>query len=164
MKGIPRSDAIGLRLIVAYKIVKAIIELLVGAALLLVGSAGLAEGLGTLAGVMRRHVTEAWSIALAERLMHASAGHPVFVVVTALTTDGTVTLIEGWALHRRYRWSGWLVVAATALFLPFEVVMIIRHPSAGHVVLLLVNALIVLYLLERRVLLSTDRKCPSAPE
>jgi uncharacterized membrane protein (DUF2068 family) len=164
VKKTPRYDAIGLRLIVAYKIVKAIVELLVGAVLLFVDSARLAEGLGTLAEEIRRHVTEAWSIALAERLMHASAGHHVFVLVTALTIDGTVTLIEGWALHRRYRWSGWLVVAATALFLPFEGVMVIRHPSAGHVVLLLVNALIVLYLLERRALLSTNRKCLSAPE
>jgi uncharacterized membrane protein (DUF2068 family) len=67
----------------------------------------------------------------------------VLVVAVAVIVDGTVTLVEGWALHGRYRWSRWLVVATTSSLLPIEVVTLVRHPSAGRVMLVLVNALIV---------------------
>jgi uncharacterized membrane protein (DUF2068 family) len=138
-----RSDAIGLALIVGYKIVKGILELLGGVMLLLWGSAGFAEEI-------RRHLTEAWSVALAERLVQASTAQNLFVVVAAVTIDGALALIEGWALHRRYPWSRWLVVGATSIFLPFEVVMLTHHPSAGRALLLLLNLLVVVYLLLRR--------------
>jgi uncharacterized membrane protein (DUF2068 family) len=145
-----RSNAVGLRLIIGYKVVKAMAELLAGASFLILGSVGLAERLTYVAQAIRHHVTEAWSISLAERLIDVSTAHHVFVVAVAVIFDGTVTLIEGWALHCRYRWSRWLVVGTTSLLLPFEAVTLTRHPSAGRVVLLLVNALIVAYLIRRR--------------
>jgi len=138
-----RPDSIGLTLIVGYKIVKGILELIVGGMLLMLGSGGLAEEI-------RRHLTEAWSVVLAERLIDASTAQHVLVIVAAVAMDGAVTLIEGWALHRRYPWSGWLVAGTTSIFLPFEVIMLIRHPSAGRALLLLLNVLIVVYLLLRR--------------
>ena len=107
-------DAIGLKLIIGYKLVKAMAELLTGALFLLLGSVGFADVLSAAAQAIRHHATEAWSIALAERLIHASTPHNVFIVAVAVIVDGTVTLIEGWALHRRYRWSRRLVVGATS--------------------------------------------------
>ena len=146
-----RPDAMmGLRLIVGYKFAKAAAELLVGALFLFLGSVGLAEGLTVLAQEIRHHATETLSIALADRLIHASTAHNVFVVAVAVTIDGTVTLLEGWTLHRRYRWSPWLVVCTTASLIPFEVLTLARHPSTGRILLLLVNALILAYLVQRR--------------
>lgn len=158
-----RSKAIGLRLIIGYKLVKATIELLLGASFLLLGSVGLSEELTAVAHVIRYHATEAWSVALAERLILASTAQNVFVVAVAVIADGAVTLVEGWALHRGYRWSRWLVVCATSLFLPFEIVTLARHPSTGRVMLLLVNALIVIYLLWRRVAVTTNSHGVTAP-
>jgi hypothetical protein len=68
-----RPDAMmGLRLIIGYKFVKAIAELLIGASFFFLSSAGLADGLTAIAEGIRHHVTEAWSLTLAERLIHAS--------------------------------------------------------------------------------------------
>jgi uncharacterized membrane protein (DUF2068 family) len=150
-----RSSELGLRLIIGYKFLKRMIELLMGASFLFLGLVGVAEKLTAIVRVIRHHATEAWSIALAERIIHASTAHNVFVVAVAIIADGTVTLLEGWALHGRYRWSRWLVVGTTFSLLPFEVVTLVRHPSAGRVTLVLTNALIVVYLIQRRAAFTT---------
>jgi uncharacterized membrane protein (DUF2068 family) len=139
-----------LRLVIGYKFVKALAELAAGAAFLILGSVGLAEKLAHVAEEIRHHATEAWSVALAERLIDVSTAHHVLVVAVALIVDGTVTLVEGWALHRRYRWSRWLVLGTTSSLLPFEAVTLVRHPSVGRGALLLVNSLIVVYLIRSR--------------
>jgi uncharacterized membrane protein (DUF2068 family) len=141
----------GLKLIVGYKFVKAALELLPGALLLSRGAAGLTGDLQALAMFLRHHATEAWSIALAERLVHATTQRHVLVVAVAALLDGAFTFVEAYALHRRYRWSRWLVIGATSCSLPVEVVALVLHPTAGRMLLLFVNLLIVLYLLQRRV-------------
>jgi uncharacterized membrane protein (DUF2068 family) len=146
-----RSDAVGLRLLVGYKLVKALTELLFAALVPFLGSAGLAEELHAIALTIRHHAAEAWSIALAERLVHAATERNLRVVALASLFDGVLSSVEGWALHRRYWWSRWLVVVTTSCLLPFEGVELLRHPSAGRVALLLVNALIVIYLVRRGV-------------
>jgi uncharacterized membrane protein (DUF2068 family) len=125
----------------------------VGATFFVMGSVGLAGKLASLARAIRHHATETWSIALAERLTDVSTARHVFVVAMAVTADGIVTVIEGWALQRHYAWSGWLVLGTTAALLPFEVLALSRHPNAGRAVLLLANLLIVGYLIRREILI-----------
>jgi uncharacterized membrane protein (DUF2068 family) len=139
----------GLRLIIGYKLGKALAEVLGGASIFILGSVGLAQKLAFIAQGIRRHATEDWSIALAEKLLDASTAHNVFVVAMAMLADSVVTAIEGWALYRRYVWSRWLVVLTTASLIPFEISALVRHPNAGRAVVLLVNLLIVVYLLKR---------------
>lgn len=146
---VSRSMPRGLRLIISYKLAKAVAEFLGGAVIFVLGSAGFAERLTHVAQAILRHATEAWSISLAERLMDASTAHNVFVVALSMVIDGIATSIEGWALYRRFAWSRWLVVATTAALVPFEVVALVRHPNAGRAAVLLINLLIVVYLARR---------------
>ena len=60
-----------------------------------------------------------------------------------------LTLGEGWALHRRFRWAPWLVVVATGSLLPFEVVELVRRPHALRLAVFVVNLTIVCYLATR---------------
>lgn len=147
--GVPGAMPRGLKLIVGYKLFKAAAELLGGASIFILGSVGLAQKLAYVAQAVQRHATEAWSIALAEKLLDASTAHNVFVVAMAMLADAVLTSIEGWALYRRYAWSRWLVVLTTASLIPFEIVALVHHPNAGHSVVLLVNLLIVVYLFRR---------------
>jgi uncharacterized membrane protein (DUF2068 family) len=142
-------DAIGLRLIIGLKLAKALIELPLGISLLIFASAGLRE-LTMIAEQIRHHTTEAWSIVLAERLIHVSTARNLVVVAVASIADALMAMFEGWALHRRYLWSRWLVVGTTSSFIPLEGFALVRHPSAVRAVLLLLNALIVVYLLIRK--------------
>ena len=140
----------GLRLIIGYKFAKAATELCAGVAFFAFGQAGATHKLVEAALTLRHHATEAWSIALAEKLLDVSTARHVQVVALAVVADGLVTAVEGWALQRGYAWSHWLVMLTTASLLPFEIIALAHHFNAGHVVVLTVNLLIVVYLLRHR--------------
>jgi uncharacterized membrane protein (DUF2068 family) len=148
---VTRPDDIGLRLIVGYKFAKAAVALLLGVLILSFASAGLADELRTIAMNVRNHATAAWSVALAKWLMNAATSRNLRVVAIASLLDAGASLFEGWALHRRFGWSRWLVVFTTSSLLPFEIVVIVRHFSVGRVALIAVNLLIVVYLVRHRV-------------
>jgi len=145
------APGFALGLIIGYKLAKALVELSFSAFLLFSGSAALLEKVNAAATIIRHHVAEAWSIVLAERLVHVASARSLLVIALALLLDGVLALIEGWALYRRYRWGRWLVVYTTSIFLPLEIIALIRHVNVGRGVVLLVNALIVIYLVLSRV-------------
>lgn len=146
-----KRNVTGVRLIVGYKLVKAALEVSLGVALLVAGSAGLAEDLRSAAIHFQHHATAAWSTALAERLVRAATGRHVLVLALASLLDGVFSAIEGWALQRRYRWGRWLVVAATSSLLPFEALALARRLSLVRSALLIVNAWIVGYLVRSNI-------------
>lgn len=147
----------GLGIIVGYKLVKAVIEITFGLAFLFLASR-MTNELHQLALHFREHATAAWSIALAERLGRAATARHVHVVALASLFDGMLSVVEGWALHRRRRWGALLVIGATSCLLPFEIASLVRHVTGGRVVLLLVNALIVTYLVRRRGSVDATRR------
>ena len=142
-------DAVGLRLIVRYKLAKAILELLLGILLLSFTCAGLTDHLREVAWHIRHHAVEAWSIAFAERLIRASTERNLLVVGVATLLDGALSVVEGWALYHRYRWSRWFVVGATSILVPFEGLALVDHFSVPRLVLLVGNVSIVVYLIWR---------------
>jgi uncharacterized membrane protein (DUF2068 family) len=93
-----------------------------------------------------RHHSQAWAIELAQLLTRASTPRGLVTIVVALFADGTLTLVEGWALIYGHWWGPWLVVVATGSLLPFEVVSLARHPHVGRALILVVNVAIVVYL------------------
>ncbi|MDB5323188.1 MAG: hypothetical protein JWN40_4819 [Phycisphaerales bacterium] len=54
---------------------------------------------------------------------------------------------EGVGLLLKKRWAEYLTVISTALLLPLEIMEVVRHPHVGRVVVLIANALIVVYLI-----------------
>jgi len=147
----------GLRLIVGYKIAKAALEIAFGAALVLLATKATDE-LRNAAIHVRDHGTAAWSISLADKVVQEATPRHLVVAAAASLLDGVLTSIEGWALYRRYRCAPWLVIGITSCLLPFEVLSLARHVTAGRVTLFFVNAAIVAYLLRRE---SSRRKTPS---
>ncbi len=97
-----------------------------------------------------RHHSQAWAIQLAELLTRASTPRGLVTIIVALVADGTLTLVEGWALIHGHWWGPWLVVVATGSLLPFrEVVALARHPHVGRALILVVNLAIVAYLIRK---------------
>ena len=138
--------AVGLRLIVFYKAVKAAGEVLLalaGAALL---AAGQGEHLHGVLLALREHVVAAWSTKLVALLVREATPGKLWLGVGAVAADALLTSLEGWALHRRYRWGPWLVVVATASLVPFEVYELSRKMSVARGATLAVNLAIVTYL------------------
>jgi len=145
------SDALAVRrdrgvvLIILYKGIKGSLWLVLATVIAALVHLDLADRVAGTAEVLRLHARP-WSIELAKLLLRASSRHALWVLVTALYADGSLTLVEGWALYHGRWWGPWLVVAATGALLPLEVVSLFRHPHFVRAVLLLVNAAIVVYL------------------
>lgn len=135
-----------LRIIVVYKLARAFIAL--GAAGLLCGliATGHDTALREWADGLRLHLSSHWSSELARTMDGLLERRHLWLAVLALTFDGILVSLEGWALWRSYAWGAWLVVASTAALLPIEAIGLWRHPHLGRVLLLCGNVIVALYL------------------
>ena len=144
-----RSDAVGLGVIVGFKLIKAAVGLSFGALVLGLIAAGMTHRLLHAVLQFRHHVAEHWSILLAELLIRTTTVQTLRVIGLAAIIDGASSLIEGWALYRRLWWSRWLIVCTTSVAIPLEGIAIVRHPSAIRIALIVTNVLIVVFLIRR---------------
>lgn len=135
----------GVVVIIAYKFVKGSLWLVFATTILVMMRMGLGDRLLGFAAHLRLHA-HPWSLRLANLVVEASSRHALKTIVVALFADGTLTLVEGWALFHGHWWGPWLVVVATGALLPLEVVSLVRHPRVVRALLLLVNLAIVVYL------------------
>ncbi len=136
----------GVRAIILYKTVKGVAELVGAAVLGLLLVFHETEGLHETATAIRHHVTAGWAVKLADLIMAGTSHHAIVITVVALTADGLLTGVEAWALERNHWWGPWLVVAASGVLLPVELLELVRKPRVGHVVILLLNVAMVVYL------------------
>jgi uncharacterized membrane protein (DUF2068 family) len=140
---------VGVRLIVAYKGIKAVLEIALAVALVLVIRRGGLSGLQAAAESLEHHVTSRWSILVGRAIAKAVSGRGLHVVELGLALDGILSAVEGWSLWRGYRWGSWLVVVATATPLPLEVHHLARSHGFSRAVLVLLNVAVVVYLARR---------------
>ncbi|HUK65614.1 MAG TPA: DUF2127 domain-containing protein [Anaeromyxobacteraceae bacterium] len=150
---------LGERLIVAYKVVKAVAEVLLAFGLVFLAGTGEIESLRTLGIELRRNLASRWSLELGRVISGLLSERGLHFVELGLLLDGAVSAFEGYSLWRGYRWGAWLVVVATALPLPLEVAAIVRHHRFGRVLLAVLNLAIVVYLAVRIL----RRGAPSLP-
>jgi len=68
------------------------------------------------------------------------------------------SFLEGFGLWGRFSWAGWLAIGESGFFVPIEVYHLIRNFSAGVLVLLILNLLIIYYLIENRKTLFNHHK------
>lgn len=141
--------ATGVRLIVAYKLTKATAFLVLALAIGSMALAGYVQRAYALAAALRDHVVHHWAIRLAELLMRWLTVGRVWWIVAALVGDAAISVVEGVALARGYTWAAWLVVGATSLLLPVEIIEMAYRTTLARVALFGINLAIVLYLLKR---------------
>lgn len=137
----------GIRLIIAYKWLKALLQIGIAVMLFIGVRRGLATQLTSLATELRAHAVHAWSDAAAAALLRFLARpQDLVLVATALAADAVVSVIEGWVLLQGYSWGPWVVVGATGSTIPFEIIALTRHFSPARFALFAVNVVIVVYL------------------
>jgi uncharacterized membrane protein (DUF2068 family) len=145
-EGLPRAD-VGLKLVIAYKLIKGGIQLSLAAILLVAVVRGFAAAwLNDLALFARHHLASATSVRIAALLVSLSSPRHLALSVLALACDGALTTCEGVALRQGHWWGPWLVVVATGALLPYELFELVRHPRIGRALLVVVNAAVVAYL------------------
>jgi uncharacterized membrane protein (DUF2068 family) len=146
----PEANATGVRLIVFYKLGKAVFQAAAAVVLLYWGHHGLTASLNAFADHLRHQAVHAWSnIVVAALMKFTHARHSVSWTSLALVSDAALSGIEAFALWRGYTWGEWLVVVTTSGLIPFEIYALTRHVRAGRVILLILNVVIVVYLVNR---------------
>ena len=145
---VPQRDP-GLRLIIAYKRIKGTLALALALTLLVLLLTHETRPIESIGVHVRNHFTGAWSVRLARLLLRAAEPQHLWFVTLALLMDGSLTMLEAWALHHGHWWGPWLVVAATSSLLPFEVIALVEHPHLGRLLAFVVNVAIVAYLVWR---------------
>lgn len=142
-----------LRIIAAYKLVKALGLLIVAvAAFDLVQSARI-EALANWIMQLPIHHGHRLLMRLIDRLLGISPSE-FFALGAAACVYATLFTVEGWGLWRGKRWAEYLTVIVTASLIPLEVWEIVHHPTWLKVAALALNIAIVLYLL---ILLRRER-------
>jgi uncharacterized membrane protein (DUF2068 family) len=147
----PRRADLGFSVIVAYKLLKAAVQTVAAVALEGALFAGATERLHDFA-VTTAHGTSRVSELVARAVGQLTTTRHVHILVLALSMDAVLSLVEGLALHRRYRWAPWLIVVATAAALPFEVVSLAHALRPLRLMLFLVNLALLVYLVRRALL------------
>lgn len=145
---------VGMRLIIAYKVVKA--PVMLGIALWLTLAPARALGLAVvLVGTMHEHGGLWFRVArwIAPHLTH----HVLAAARMLAWLDGAFTCAEAALLWRGKPWGEWLVVSGLALLLPFEAQALAVHHRLDRAVVLALNVLIVGYLARRRVVAARAR-------
>jgi uncharacterized membrane protein (DUF2068 family) len=145
-----------LRLIAAYKLLKAIGLLLVaGAAFGLIREQNLQEFTDWLTNLPLRH-GHGFLVHLIERLFEL--GPRKFLAIgIAACVYATVFLVEGWGLWREKRWAEYLTTIVTASLIPFELWEIQLHVTWVKVAAFVANVAILIYLIR---LLRRQRGAP----
>ena len=141
---------VGLEAIILYKLIKAVLEALLGACAVWLLARGAEAGAATLAEILLEHFAGGWSLEVATVIVTvATSGHVKFVAVAAFA-DAALSAVEGLALRAGRWWAPWLVIFATAALLPWELWELVRHPRWGRVLILIINLAVVAYLLKER--------------
>jgi uncharacterized membrane protein (DUF2068 family) len=136
------------RLIALFKLLKGVLLIAVGIAalkLLHTNIASLVERWVALLGLEQnsRFVGRALSAAA------ALTPNRVRDLIVGSFLYGGLFLTEGIGLWLLKRWAMWFTVIITGSFLPVEIYVLARHPSAGKVGILVINLALVVYLIRR---------------
>jgi uncharacterized membrane protein (DUF2068 family) len=139
----------GVRVIVVYKLVKAVLMLAAAIALWAGIRVGLATWLARLALDLTERAVHPLLARLCQWLSLAFAPGRVGLLELLLVGDAIVSAVEAWALRRGHAWGRWLVLLATSALLPLEIYELFHRPGYSRALVFVVNALIVLYLVRR---------------
>lgn len=129
----------GLRVIALVEGVKGLLGLIAASGLALLGPVVLRDAVHWLIGYFELNPSSgalAWL---------ANAINPGSVLVTAVlaTAYGVLHIVEAWGLWRDKAWASWLGCLAAAIYLPYEVYELSRHPGITTVSILAINSAIV---------------------
>lgn len=143
------SDA-GLRTVAIFEALKGVLVLAVGFGLL---------------RLMHRDVEE-FAEHLVRRMHLNPASHfpHIFILAASKVHDSNlwkyalgalaysiVRFVEAYGLWFRLLWAEWFAIASGALYIPVEVIELVRHPTRTKILVLVFNGLIVAYLVYIRM-------------
>ena len=84
---------------------------------------------------------------LADRLSDAK----IWVVVTVACSYSGLRFVEAYGLWRARAWAEWVALVSGALYLPFEIRLLVRRVTVLHAAFLIVNVAVVVFMFYLRI-------------
>lgn len=126
-----------LRAVALFEAAKGVVSLVGAGALAFAGAARLQLWAGMLLTRIQGHAPGTGWL---QRMISADS---VRLVALAIAAYGLLRLVEAWGLWRARAWASWLGCVSAALYLPFEVHALVRHPGWIAATVLAINLVIV---------------------
>jgi uncharacterized membrane protein (DUF2068 family) len=139
-----------LRLIIAYKLVRASVALVAGITLLTLLVTRFDDAIRQALSGLEERAMNALTEGFSAGALWAVEPDHILGLGALLTLDGLITFVEGWALLRGWRWGVWLVVAASSLLIPFELASLVEKITILRTLALVINVTIVGWLVRQR--------------
>ncbi|MGO4263470.1 DUF2127 domain-containing protein [Lysobacter sp. TAB13] len=137
----------GLHVIAAVEAAKGALALSAASGLELLGPAPLQRWIEEL--IKRFHLDpEHGSLAW---LAHSISPNSVHLAAAIVLGYGVLHLIEAWGLWKAKAWASWLGCLGAALYLPFDIYALTRHPGWLATAVLIINVIVV-WVLARDIL------------
>ena len=150
-----------LKLIIAYKAVWGISEMLIEALFYRLISANRDEPFRALANAMRLDPDNGLAGYFIENA-DSFDSNLLFALAGVIFILGATNALESWGLHKRQRWAEWLTVIATSMLIPYEAYHVITSFGLVKLSILVINVLIVYYLAKHKELFKSRKAARSA--
>lgn len=135
--------------IIAFKIAKGLLLLLIGLGVYRLSDSNLPEQFRSLIQTLHLDPERHFFVALSTKLSTLTPGNVIWMARGAVLYS-LFSLVEGVGLSFRITWAGWLAISESAFFVPIEVADLLRSFSWTVFGILVVNIIIVWYLFANR--------------
>ncbi|MFZ3072988.1 MAG: DUF2127 domain-containing protein [Thermodesulfobacteriota bacterium] len=145
-----------LKIIIIQKFIAGIIEIILAFGILRFAGEDLANMVRQAAfylGIAEENHFIQWTLKKAGAL-HTNT---ILGVSASLLLLGGLALLEAYGLHMRRIWGEWLTIVSTSLFIPYEIYVLIAHPTIIKLSILVFNCAIVYYLAKHKELFGKKR-------
>jgi len=142
------SHSAVLRLIAVFKALKAAVLIVTGVGILRILHSDVADVLDHWVARLGLDPGNRYVVELISKASDTPP-HKIKELGLASFVYAALFLTEGIGLWLQKRWGEWFTVVITASLVPFEVWELVHHPTAGKVVVLIINLAVVVYLLYR---------------
>ena len=140
------TNLAGLRAVASIEAFKGVLAILLTVCLLLLLHKDVEQIVEDMLDALHIGTEHAFSHALLHMAHNMTDGR-LWAIAAGALAYAVVRFIESYGLWNRRVWAEWFALLSGALYIPLEITKAIEHPDTIHILVLLVNIVIVLYML-----------------
>jgi uncharacterized membrane protein (DUF2068 family) len=145
-----RSHVAGLRTVATIEALKGVLAIILTVCLLLLLHKDVEQVAEDTLDALHISPDHAFSHAVINVAQHMTDGR-LWAIAAGALAYAIVRFIESYGLWNRRVWAEWFALLSGSLYIPLEITKALEHPDTIHVLVLVTNVLIVLYMLWVRV-------------
>jgi len=145
-----RSHVAGLRTVASIEALKGVLAIALTVCVLLLLHKDVEQIAGDMLDALHISPDHAFSQAVMNVAQHMT-DHRIWAIAAGALAYALVRFVESYGLWNRRVWAEWFALLSGSLYIPLEITKALEHPDAIHILVLVINILIVLYMLWVRI-------------